>query len=153
MSKAPGISSSRTTISRWKTTARESTSRAWKTLHHKIRKQGTERWNYFKKSNISCNISKQGSNKHQQELVSPAEIQEGKEYLPCSSNQTSVTLCSHSLWWALRKLRTWKHRILAPDNRDTYQRNKFSEPRLLSSHTYKSTKLLNLGYCIYFNLQ
>ena len=33
--------------------------------------------------------------------------------------------------WAPRKLRVWTHRILAPDSWDVYQRNDFSESRLL----------------------
>ena len=49
--------------------------------------------------------------------------------------------CTHSLQWALGKLRMWKHRILAPDSWDTYQRNDFSEPRLLHLPTYR--KVLN----------
>ena len=40
--------------------------------------------------------------------------------------------CSHSLRWALRKLRMWKYRILAPDSWGECQRNDFSEPRLLN---------------------
>lgn len=44
--------------------------------------------------------------------------------------------CSHSPQWALRKLRRWKHRILAPESWGTYQRNNFSGPDS-SSHTLK----------------
>jgi len=44
------------------------------------------------------------------ELVSLEELR--KERIP-AIKQTSD--CSHSLWWALRKLRMLKHRILAPD--------------------------------------
>ena len=55
----------------------------------------------------------------------PKDTQEGKEYLPFSSHQTS-----HSP----------KHRILAPD-RGLYQRNDFSEPRLF--HLPIHRKVLN----------
>ena len=46
--------------------------------------------------------------------------------------------CSHSLWWALR---IWKHRMLAPDSRGTYERNDFSESSLL--HLPIHRKVLN----------
>ena len=60
--------------------------------------------------------------------------------------------CSHSLQrWALRKLRVWKHRILAPDSWGAYQRNDFSEPRLL--HLPIHRKALNsLTWDIWFPL-
>ena len=39
-------------------------------------------------------------------------------------------------WWALRKLRLWKHKVLAPDSWGAYQRNDFTEPRLLHLPIY-----------------
>ena len=44
---------------------------------------------------------------------------------------TVISYCSHHGRWALRKLRMWKYRILAPDSWGTYQRNDFSEPGFL----------------------
>ena len=59
--------------------------------------------------------------------------------------------CSHSLRWALRKLGMWKHRILAPESWGAYQRNDFSEPRLL--HLPRQRKALNsLPWEIWFSL-
>ena len=59
--------------------------------------------------------------------------------------------CSHSLWWALRKLRTWKYRILAPGSWGADQRNDFSEPRLL--HLPIRRKVPNsLTWDIWFSL-
>ena len=58
--------------------------------------------------------------------VSPEGTQEGnKEYLPSRSHYR------YSLWWALRKVKRWKHRILAPDSWGAYQRSDSSEPRPL----------------------
>ena len=60
--------------------------------------------------------------------------------------------CSHSLWWALRKLRMWrKHKILTPDRWCAYQRNDFRDPRLL--HLPIHRKMLNsLTWYIWFSL-
>ena len=70
-----------------------------------------------------------------------------KEYLPSSSHQTATT----SLWWALRKFRMWKHGIVAPDSWGAYQRNDFSEPRLL--HLPIHRKVPNsLTWDIWFSL-
>ena len=44
----------------------------------------------------------------------------------------------------------WKHRILAPDSWGAYQRNDFSEPRLLHL-PIQSAKFLNLRYPVFFN--
>ena len=64
-----------------------------------------------------------------------------KEYLPSSSHQTA----------ALRKLRMWKHRTLAPDSRGADQGNDFSEPRLL--HIFIHRKELNsLIWCSLFSV-
>ena len=52
---------------------------------------------------------------------------------------------------ALRRLRMRKHRILAPDSWGAYQRNDFSEPRLL--HLPIHSKVLNsLTWDIWFSL-
>ena len=59
--------------------------------------------------------------------------------------------CSHSLWWALRKLWMWKHRILAPNHWGAYQRNDFSEPRLLQLPIYRKA-LNSLAWDIWFSL-
>ena len=54
-------------------------------------------------------------------------------------------------YWALRTLGMWKHRILASDNWGAYQRNDFSEPRLL--HLPIQGKVLNsLTWDIWFSL-
>ena len=54
-------------------------------------------------------------------------------------------------WWALRKFRMWKYRILAPDSRGAYQRNEFSEPGIL--HLPIQRKALNsLTWDIWFSL-
>ena len=72
------------------------------------------------------------------EVVSHEETQERilakKEYLQQSD-------CSHSPWWTLRKLRIWRHRILAPDRWGAYGRKDFREPRL--SHLLIHRKALN----------
>ena len=74
----------------------------------------------------------------QSEPVSSKGTQEGdKEYLPTS--------CSHPQRCSLRKLRTWKHRILAPDSWGGYQRTDFSEPRLL--HLLIHRKAINSLTC------
>ena len=102
---------------------------------------GSEKWN------ISCHISKQMMSQSsmivalQHELVNPEEMECWKEYLPSSSYQTAATPRSHSLWWDLKKLRMWKYRTLAPESWGAYQRNDFSEPRLL--HLLIHRKVLN----------
>ena len=53
--------------------------------------------------------------------------------------------CSHSLWWAPRKLRIWKQ-LLAPDSWGAYQRNDFSASRFL--HFLKHRKALNSLTCV-----
>ena len=94
--------------------------------------QVLKRWFIFQKWNISCHINKQGCHSHQQ-LQTPRmgswwAPREPRKKIP-AIQQPSV--CSHSLLGALRKLRMWKHRMLAPDRWGVYQRNDFSEPRLL----------------------
>ena len=59
--------------------------------------------------------------------------------------------CSHSLWWAPRKLRMWKHRILPPDSWGTDQRNNFSEPGLLHFPIHRNT-LNSVTWGIWFSL-
>ena len=49
-----------------------------------------------------------------------------------------------------RKLRMWKHRILAPKSWGAYQRNDFSEPRLLHLPMY-SNALNSLTWDIWFS--
>ena len=45
-----------------------------------------------------------------------------------------------------------KHRIVVPDSWGAYQRNDFSEPRVLHLLVHKkSTKFLNLIYLVFFN--
>ena len=84
----------------------------------------------------------------QRELVNPKGTQEGEEYLPSSSHQTTATPYGES--WG-RKLRKRKHRKLAPYSRGAYQRNDFSEPRLL--HLLIFRKALNsLMWDIWFSL-
>ena len=53
--------------------------------------------------------------------------------------------CSHCLWWAVRKLRMWKHKVLAPESWGAYQRNDFSKSRLL--HLPIHRKALNSLAC------
>ena len=50
---------------------------------------------------------------------------------PQTKDVTVISDCNHHRRWALRKLRMWKYRILAPDSWGTYQRNDFSEPGFL----------------------
>ena len=106
-----------------------------------------KRWSNFRtkgeieKWNIASHISKQRMSHSSVvaatsygELVSPEGTQDGnKEYL--------LSDCSHSWWWALWKLGLWKHRILATDSWGAYQRDDFSEPRLLHLHIHR--KVLN----------
>ena len=78
----------------------------------------------------------------------PKGTQEGEEYLPSSSHQTTATPYGES--WG-RKLRKRKHRKLAPYSRGAYQRNDFSEPRLL--HLLIFRKAFNsLMWDIWFSL-
>ena len=60
--------------------------------------------------------------------------------------------CSHSLLWALRKLRIWKYRILALDSWDAYQRNEFSELRLLYLPIHRKVLINSLTWDIWFSL-
>ena len=83
----------------------------------------------------------------------PAAI---REHLPSSSHQRPPAVRhpsdgSHSPQWAPRKLRMWKHKILAPESWDRDQRNDFSEPGRL--HLPKHRKALNsLPGDIWFSL-
>ena len=52
---------------------------------------------------------------------------------------------------ALRKHRMWKHRILIPDSWGAYQRNDFSEPRLLHLPIVRKV-LTSLIWSIWFSL-
>ena len=56
-------------------------------------------------------------------------------------------------WCSLRKLRMWKHRILAPDSWGADQRNDFTEHILGSSQAQRSPKFLSLTYLVFFNYQ
>ena len=79
------------------------------------------------------------------ELVSPEGTQEGKDAI-CQPSD-----CSHSPWWALRKLRMWEHRVPAPDSWGACQGNDFGEPGLLHLPIYR--KVLNsLTWDIWFSL-
>ena len=85
-----------------------------------------EKWNISSISvNKGCYIISNCSH-HFGKLVSPEGIQEGK-----STWHLTAIRCSHSPQWNLRKVMMWKHRILAPDSWGSYQRNDFSESRLL----------------------
>ena len=106
------------------------------------------------KWNISCHISKQGSHSHQQlhsSKVSQWALRKlRKERIPAIWQPSD---CNHCLWWALRKLRMWEHRILAPENWGAYQRNDFSDPRVLHFPTHKKKKALNsLTWDFWFSL-
>ena len=46
--------------------------------------------------------------------------------------------CSHSPWWAPRNSECEKHSPLAPDSWGVYERNNFSEPRLLHLHIHRA---------------
>ena len=78
------------------------------------------------KWNISCHISKQGFHSHQQLQLSKVSQ------------------------WALRKLGKWEHRILAPDSWGAYQRNDFSDPRVLHFPTWRKA-LNSLRFLVFFN--
>ena len=70
------------------------------------------------------------------ELVSPEGTQEGKEYLPSSSHQTTATPSGEP-----QGNSGYENKILAPDSEGAYKRNDFSEPRLLLLPIYR--KMLN----------
>ena len=55
----------------------------------------------------------------------------GNSGLKQHAGHQAVSHRSHLQWCTLRRLRVRKHRILAPDSWGAYQRNDFSEPRLL----------------------
>ena len=92
------------------------------------------------KCDFSCYISKQGWNSHRW-LQPPWMVclwawgNSGRKRRPVIYQPSD---CSHSLWWALR---IWKHRMLPPDSRGTYERNDFSESSLL--HLPIHRKVLN----------
>ena len=89
---------------------------------------------------------------HSQQWLQPCnvsqwakEIQGWKEYLPSSSHQTAATPCGEP-WGNSRCVQ-----ILAPDSWGAYQRNDFSEPRLL--HLPIHRKALNsLTWGVWFSL-
>ena len=56
----------------------------------------------------------------------------GEPWENSGRKRTPTIYCSHSLQWAQKKPRLWKHRILASVSWSTYQRNDFSEPRILN---------------------
>ena len=72
----------------------------------------------------------------------------GRRRMPAFWHQADL---HHSSWGAQRKLRMWKHRILAPHIWVAYQRNDFSEPWLL--HFLLFRKVLNsLTWDVWFSL-
>ena len=105
-----------------------------------------ENWDTF------CHISKQGCHSHHQ--LQPPWMWVGqlwrnsgrKELLPSSSCQTATTP-----YGELRGNSGCEKRVLAPDSWGAYQRNDFSEPRLL--HLPMHSKALNsLTWVIWFSL-
>ena len=100
-----------------------------------------------------CHISKQrmlwASNHHitasPMVRMNPEGTQEGKKEYPPSNSQLLQPSTSPPRWCSLRKLRIRKHRTVVPDNRGTYQRNDFSEPRLLQLPIHR--KALNSSLC------
>ena len=72
---------------------------------------------------------------------------EGKEYLPSSSHQTAATPFGEPHGSSGCE----KHRILAPDSWDAYQRNNFSEPRLLHLPIYRKA-LNSFTWDVWFSL-
>ena len=65
-------------------------------------------------------------------------------YLPSSSQQLQPPR------WCIQRLRMRKHRILVPDSWGAYQRNDFSEPRLLHLPIYR--KVNSLTWDVWFSL-
>ena len=51
-----------------------------------------------------------------------------------------------------RKFRIWKHRILTPDSWGSYERNDFSEPRLLHPSIHRKVLINSLTWDIWFSL-
>ena len=105
-------------------------------------------------ANISCHISKQGCHSHQWLLPSNVswwalrELRKEKNtcHLAVIRPQPLLMMSPEE-----RKLRKWKHRKPAPYSQGAYQRNDFSEPRLL--HLLIFRKALNsLTWGIWFSL-
>ena len=99
--------------------------------------------------NIVCHISKQrilqpsNHNITATLMVSFEGIQDGGSMLP---PPLEVSHCRHQQEFTLRKLRMGKHTIVVPDSWGAYQRNDFSEPRVLHLLVHKkSTKCLNIS--------
>ena len=59
--------------------------------------------------------------------------------------------CSHSLRWAPSNSGCEKHRTLAPDGWDSYERNDFTEPRLLYLPIHRKA-LNSLTWDVWFSL-
>ena len=94
----------------------------------------------FEKRNISYRISKQGCQSsviaaHQWEPLNLKEIRKKSICHLSAIRLRPFPTVSYE------ELRMWKHRILAPGSWDAYQRNVFSEPRLL--HIPVHRKVLN----------
>ena len=75
---------------------------------------------------------------HKGDPVSPWRNSGRKQRIPAIYQAPD---CSQTQGWALRKLRLWKLRILAPESWGTSLKNDFNEPRLLSLPIYR--KVLN----------
>lgn len=87
--------------------------------------------------NISSHISKermlQPSSHHNTAalMVNPDGTQDGHKWAAHCQVHLAVSHCNHPRWCTLMKLRMRKHWILAPDSLSAYERNNFSEPRIL----------------------
>ena len=83
--------------------------------------------------------------------VSPSGTQEGNKEYPPSNSQVLQPSTSRPRWCSLRKLKTRKHRILAPDSQGAYQRNNFNEPRPLHLPIHREV-LNSLTWDIWFSV-
>ena len=82
------------------------------------------------------------------EPVSTKGTQEGEEYLPSNSHQAAATLPKVNS----KNFKMLKHKILVPENWNTFERNDFSWAQILASfQTKKNIKFLILEYLVFFN--
>ena len=111
-------------------------------------------WVSNEKWSISCHISKQGCH-HYQRLqpsnVSWWALRELKKENTCCLTATRLQPLS-TVSPEERKFRVWKYRILTPDSWGSYERNDFSEPRLLHPSIHKKVLINSLTWDIWFSL-
>ena len=86
---------------------------------------------------------------YQKTMMSQSSVIPALQFLKALKKENICVLAAFS--WVLRNSDCEKHRILAPDSWDAYERNDFSEPTILDLPIH--TKVLNyLTWDIWFSL-